>query len=431
MPKILTRNIHRPNPAHIDSYIYNEGYMALPNALNEMQPEDVVEEVKASRIRGRGGAGFPAGMKWDFASRDMRRPKSVIANADEGEPGTFKDRVIIEKDPHALLEGMAIAGYAVGAERGFIYIRGEYPNGARILEKAIADAEARSFLGKNILNSGFDFTITVHKGAGAYICGEETALIESMEGKRGQSRIRPPFPVNVGYLNLPTVVNNVETLASVPQIILRGGDWYASIGTHECTGTKLYSISGKVAEPGVYELPMGVTLRELIFEHAGGMKDGRAFKAAFPGGASSACLDRSELDVALDFNSLAEAGSMLGSGAVIVLDDTDDMVKAAHVLIKFFDHESCGKCTPCREGLFWVLQIIERILSGDGREEDLGLLLDISESISTTSFCGLGEASVSALVSTIKKFRNEFMAYIDSPEEETGEPGLMEQEQVS
>ncbi len=431
MTKILTRNIDRPNPANIDSYLYNEGYQALPMALNDMMPEDVIDEVKASRIRGRGGAGFPAGMKWDFASRDPRGPKNIIANADEGEPGTFKDRVLIEKDPHALLEGMAIAGYAVGAELGFVYIRGEYPEGARILEKAIADAEARSFLGKNILNSGFDFTITVHRGAGAYICGEETALIESLEGKRGQSRIRPPFPVNVGYMNLPTVVNNVETLANIPQIILRGGEWYAGFGTRECTGTKLYSISGKVARPGVYELPMGTTLRDLIFEHCGGMKDGRSFKAAFPGGASSACLDETGLDVQLDFNSLAAAGSMLGSGAVMVLDDSDDMVKAVHVLIKFFEHESCGKCTPCREGLFWIRQILDRILAGGGTESDLELLLNISENIASTSFCGLGEASVSALVSTIKKFRSEFLAYINSPEEKAEETSASGQEQAS
>jgi NADH-quinone oxidoreductase subunit F len=416
--KILTRNVNRPNPAHIDSYLVNEGYVALPRALNEMTPEEVIDEVRFSRLRGRGGAGFPAGMKWDFASRDSRPHKYIICNADEGEPGTFKDKVLIESDPHAILEGMAIAGYAVGAEKGFIYIRGEYPAGARILEKAIREAESRSFLGQNILNSGFNFSITVHRGAGAYICGEETALIESLEGKRGQSRIRPPFPVNVGYNGQPTVVNNVETLASVAPIILRGGAWYAGFGTVECPGTKLYSVSGHVASPGVYELPMGVTLRELIFEHAGGMRDGRSFKAAFPGGASSACLDESQLDVRLDFNSLAAAGSMLGSGAVMVLDDTADMVQATLVLIKFFEHESCGKCTPCREGLFWVRRILDDIIGGKGSESDLELLIDICEGIQSTSFCGLGEASVNPVISTIEKFRDEYLAYFrktDSP----------------
>ena len=419
--KILTRNIDRPNPAHIDSYLVNEGYVALPRVLNDMTPEDVIDEVRFSRLRGRGGAGFPAGMKWDFASRDRRTPKYIICNADEGEPGTFKDRVLIEKDPHAILEGMAIAGYAVGAEYGFIYIRGEYPVGARILERAIAEAEKRSFLGRNILNSGFDFTIMVHRGAGAYICGEETALIESLEGKRGQSRIRPPFPVNVGYDNLPTVVNNVETLASVAPIILRGGAWYAGIGTHECPGTKLYSVSGHVQNPGVYELPMGVTLRELIFEHAGGMKDDRGFKAAFPGGASSACLDESELDVRLDFNSLAAAGSMLGSGAVMVLNDTADMVEVAYVLTSFFEHESCGKCTPCREGLFWVKKVMKSILDGRGSEADLDLLLDVCGGIQSTSFCGLGEASVNPIISTIAKFRGEYMAYIKGERQAGGD----------
>ena len=414
--KMLTRNINRPNPAHIDSYLVNEGYVALPRVLNEMAPEEVVDEVRFSRLRGRGGAGFPAGMKWDFASRDSRTPKYIICNADEGEPGTFKDRVLIENDPHAILEGMAIAGYAVGAEKGFIYIRGEYPAGARILEKAVKEAESRAFLGRNILNSGFDFSITVHRGAGAYICGEETALIESLEGKRGKSRIRPPFPVNVGYNGQPTVVNNVETLASVAPIILRGGAWYAGIGTVECPGTKLYSVSGHVVNPGVYELPMGVTLRELIFEHAGGMREGRTFKAAFPGGASSACLDESQLDVRLDFNSLAAAGSMLGSGAVIVLDDTVDMVQATLVLIKFFEHESCGKCTPCREGLFWVRRILDDIVGGKSTESDLELLLDICEGIQSTSFCGLGEASVNPVISTIEKFRDEYLAYFKNPD---------------
>ncbi len=414
--KMLTRNVNRPNPAHIDSYLVNEGYVALPRVLNEMAPEEVVDEIRFSRLRGRGGAGFPAGMKWDFASRDSRTPKYIICNADEGEPGTFKDRVLIENDPHAILEGMAIAGYAVGAEKGFIYIRGEYPAGARILEKAVREAESRAFLGRNILNSGFDFSITVHRGAGAYICGEETALIESLEGKRGKSRIRPPFPVNVGYDGQPTIVNNVETLASVAPIILRGGAWYAGIGTVECPGTKLYSVSGHVVNPGVYELPMGVTLRELIFEHAGGMREGRTFKAAFPGGASSACLDESQLDVRLDFNSLAAAGSMLGSGAVIVLDDTTDMVQATLVLIKFFEHESCGKCTPCREGLFWVRRILDDIVGGKGTESDLELLLDICEGIQSTSFCGLGEASVNPVTSTIEKFRDEYLAYFKNPD---------------
>jgi NADH-quinone oxidoreductase subunit F len=409
--KILTRRVGLPDSVKIDTYLANDGYAALTKVLREMTPAEVIDQVKTAKLRGRGGAGFPAGMKWDFASQNQTKPKYIICNADEGEPGTFKDRVFIEFDPHGILEGMAIAARAVDGDHGFIYIRGEYPEGTRILEEAVREAEERGYLGKNILDSGFDFTVTVHRGAGAYVCGEETALIDSLEGKRGQSRIRPPFPVNAGYRNLPTVVNNVETLSSVPHIILKGGEWYAAIGTEECPGPKLFSISGHVEKPGVYELPMGVPLRELI-ETAGGMKDGRAFKAAFPGGASSACMDASELDVGMDFNSLAAIGTMLGSGAVMILDETADMVKAAYVLTRFFDHESCGKCTPCREGLYWVKQVMAGILEGRGTEEDLDLLLDVCEQIQGTSFCGLGDASVSCVVSTIKKFRGEYLNYI-------------------
>lgn len=410
--KVLTRRVGLPDSAKIDTYLANEGYVALTKVLKEMTPAQVIDEVMKSNLRGRGGAGFKTGMKWDFASQNKTRPKFIVCNADEGEPGTFKDRVILKFDPHALLEGMAIAARAVDGDHGYIYLRGEYPEEAKILEDAIKEAEERGYLGKNILGSGLDFTITVHRGAGAYVCGEETALIESLEGKRGQSRIRPPFPVNSGYRKLPTVVNNVETLSSVPIVILKGGDWYAGVGTAESPGPKLFSISGAVENPGVYELPMGVTLRELI-KTAGGMKDGKAFKAAFPGGASSACMDESELDTGMDFNSLAAIGTMLGSGAVMILDETADMVKAAYVLTRFFDHESCGKCTPCREGLTWVKQLMAGILEGRGTEEDLDLLLDICEQIQGASFCGLGEASVNCVTSTIRKFRGEYLDYIN------------------
>ncbi len=409
--KILTRRVGLPDSVKIDTYLANDGYAALTKVLREMTPAEVVEEVKAAKLRGRGGAGFATGMKWDFASQNKTKPKFIICNADEGEPGTFKDRVFIDFDPHGILEGMAIAARAVDADHGYIYIRGEYPEGARILEGAIKEAEDRGYLGKNILGSGLDFTITVHRGAGAYVCGEETALIESLEGNRGQSRVRPPFPVNSGYRKLPTVVNNVETLSCVPHIILKGAKWYAGIGTPECPGPKLFSISGHVEKPGVYELPMGVPLRELI-KTAGGMKDGKAFKAAFPGGASSACMDASELDTGMDFNSLAAIGTMLGSGAVMILDETADMVKAAFVLTRFFDHESCGKCTPCREGLYWVKQVMAGILEGRGTEEDLDLLVDVCEQIQGASFCGLGDAAVNCVVSTIRKFRGEYLDYI-------------------
>jgi len=410
--KILTRRVGLPDSVKIDTYLANEGYVALTKVLKEMTPAEVIDQVKASKLRGRGGAGFATGMKWDFASQAKNKPKFIVCNADEGEPGTFKDRVFIEFDPHGILEGMAIAARAIDADHGYIYIRGEYPEGTRILEEAVREAEERGYLGKDILGSGLDFTITVHRGAGAYVCGEETALIDSLEGKRGQSRIRPPFPVVAGYRQLPTCVNNVETLSSVPHIILKGPEFYAGIGTPECPGPKLFSISGHVEKPGVYELPMGVPLRKLI-ETAGGMKDGKAFKAAFPGGASSACMDASELDTGMDFNSLQEIGTMLGSGAVMILDETADMVKSAYVLTRFFDHESCGKCTPCREGLYWVKQVMAGILEGRGTEEDLDLLLDVCEQIQGASFCGLGDASVSCVVSTIRKFRGEYLNYIN------------------
>ena len=410
--KILTRRVGLPDSVKIDTYLANEGYAALTKVLKEMTPAEVIEEVKTSKLRGRGGAGFSTGMKWDFASQAKNKPKFIVCNADEGEPGTFKDRVFIEFDPHGILEGMAIAARAIDADHGYIYIRGEYPEGTRILEEAVKEAEEKGYLGDDILGTGFNFTITVHRGAGAYVCGEETALIDSLEGKRGQSRVRPPFPVVAGYRQLPTCVNNVETLSSVPHIILKGGEWYAGIGTPECPGPKLFSISGHVEKPGVYELPMGVPLSELI-ETAGGMKDGKAFKAAFPGGASSACMDASEIDTGMDFNSLQEIGTMLGSGAVMILDETADMVKAAYVLTRFFDHESCGKCTPCREGLYWVKQVMAGILEGRGTEEDLDLLVDVCEQIQGASFCGLGDASVSCVVSTIKKFRGEYLGYIN------------------
>jgi NADH-quinone oxidoreductase subunit F len=409
--KILTKRVGLPDSVKIDTYLANEGYAALAKVLKEMTPSEVIDEVKTSKLRGRGGAGFATGLKWDFASQSKAKPKFVVCNADEGEPGTFKDRVFIEFDPHAILEGMAIAARAIDADHGYIYIRGEYPEGTRILEEAIKEAEERGYLGDDILGTGFSFTITVHRGAGAYVCGEETALIDSLEGKRGQSRIRPPFPVVAGYRQLPTCVNNVETLSSVPHIILNGGEWYAAIGAPGNPGPKLFSISGHVEKPGVYETPTGISLRELI-ETAGGMKDGKAFKAAFPGGASSNCMDASEIDTGMDFDSLSEIGTMLGSGAVMILDETTDMVKAAYVLTRFFDHECCGKCTPCREGLYWVKQVMAGILEGKGTEEDLDMLLDVCEQIQGASFCGLGDAAVNCVTSTIRKFRGEYLNYI-------------------
>ncbi len=411
MEKLLLRNVEKENSHTIEVYLKGGGYKAFQKALKEMSPDDVVEEVKLSGLRGRGGAGFPTGLKWEFAAADIKEPKFFVCNADEGEPCTFKDRVIIEKDPHALIEGMLIGAYATGCRYGYIYLRGEYPIGRKILEKAIGEAYQRGFLGENILGSDFSFDLYVHSGAGAYICGEETALIESMEGKRGEPRIKPPFPVNAGYLWKPTVVNNVETLANIPLIIERGGKWYSQIGSPDCPGPKLFPVSGKVKRPGVYELPMGTKLEEIIFEHAGGIVKDRKLKAVFPGGASSSVLTSEEISVPMDFPSLAKAGTMLGSGAIMVLDETDCIVNAALRLIKFFRHESCGKCTPCREGTDWLVRILERIEGGRGVEEDLEVILSVCETMEN-SFCGLGMAAHNPVGSTVKKFKEEYLAHI-------------------
>jgi len=411
MERIILRNIDKENSETIDVYMKGGGYSALKRALKQMSPEDVVEEIKQSGLRGRGGAGFPTGMKWEFAASDPKEPKFMVCNADEGEPCTFKDRVIIEKDPHSMIEGMVIGAYATGCRYGYIYIRGEYPIGRRILERAISEAYEKGFLGENILGSGFSFDLYVHSGAGAYICGEETALINSLEGKRGEPRIKPPFPVNAGYLWKPTVVNNVETLANVPLIVERGADWYSSIGSPNCPGPKLFPVSGKVKNPGVYELPMGTTLEEIIFEHAGGIVEDRELKLVFPGGASSSCLTADEIGVKMDFPSLSEAGTMLGSGAVMVLDETDCAVKAALRLISFFRHESCGKCTPCREGTDWLYRMLSRVENGQGVVEDLDTALDVCATMEN-SFCGLGMAAHNPVGSTIRKFRDEYLEHI-------------------
>lgn len=411
MERVILRNVDKENSHTIDVYLKNGGYGALRKVLKEMSPQDVVEEIKRSGLRGRGGAGFPTGLKWEFAAMDLKEPKYFVCNADEGEPCTFKDRLIIEKDPHAIIEGMLIGAYATGCSVGYVYLRGEYPIGKKILLRAIEEARERGFLGKNILGTDFSFDIFVHSGAGAYICGEETALIESLEGKRGEPRIKPPFPVNAGFMWKPTVVNNVETLANVPVIMERGADWYALIGSPDCPGPKLYSVSGKVKRPGVYELPMGTTLEEIIFEHAGGIKDGRSLKAVFPGGASSSVLRADEIRVKMDFPSLAKAGTMLGSGAVMVLDERDCVVKAALRLLKFFRHESCGKCAPCREGTDWIVRILYRIENGMGSEDDLDTIVSISETMEH-SFCGLGMAAHNPAVSTVLKFKDEYLEHI-------------------
>src|SRR5271169_1395941 len=363
---VISKRFGIPNANKIDVYRKNDGYQALEKAL-KMTPDQIIDEVKKSNLRGRGGAGFPTGLKWSFVPKDTSKPKYILANADESEPGTCKDRPLMEMDPHQLIEGMVIAGRAVGANRGYIYIRGEYRYVIDIVEGAIAEAYAKGYLGKNILGSGFDFDLAAHTGAGAYECGEESALMESLEGKRGYPRIRPPFPAVVGLYGCPTVINNVETLSSVPWVILRGGEWYAGLGTPKNGGTRLYSISGHVNRPGIYELPLGFNLKRMIEEVAGGVTGGKKLKAVIPGGSSCPLLTASEIDIALDFDSVAKIGSMLGSGGMVVMDETTCMVDMARRIMHFYAHESCGWCIPCREGTSWLKKMLDRFHAGYGR----------------------------------------------------------------
>jgi NADH-quinone oxidoreductase subunit F len=407
MEKMLLKRVDIPNAADIDVAMQHGAYAVLPKAF-ELRPVDVVNEVKRANLRGRGGAGFPTGLKWELCARVPGALKYLLCNADEGEPGTFKDRFILHQDPHLLIEGMIISGYAIGAERGYIYLRYEYPKGIGILEKAIEQAYAKGFLGKNILGKGLTFDLSVHRGAGAYICGEETALIESLEGKRGQPRIRPPFPASQGAWRKPTVINNVETLSNIPAIIDRGAEFFSKIGEETSPGPKIFGVSGHVNRPGVYELPMGTTLREIIYDHCGGIRGGRKLKAIIPGGASTPMLTEAHLDVKMDFNSLVAAGSMLGSGAVMVMDETVNMVNAAYILVRFFAHESCGKCTPCREGTSWLYQVYSRLMRGQGRPDDIDLLLYICDTVKGKCFCPLGEGAIQPVLSSIKHFRADY-----------------------
>ncbi|MBI5789453.1 MAG: NADH-quinone oxidoreductase subunit NuoF [Candidatus Schekmanbacteria bacterium] len=411
--RVLLKNIGTPDSETLDGYLKNGGYQALKKAVSDLTPEEIVDSVKRSGLRGRGGAGFPAGMKWQFCASDQACPKYVICNADEGEPGTFKDRILLEEDPHAVLEGMALAGYAIGANQGYVYIRGEYYKGALSLEKAVTEANQHHYLGQKIYGTDFDFNIQVFRGAGAYICGEETALLDSLEGKAGRSRIKPPYPVNQGLWGKPTCVNNVETLTNIPWVVNKGVDWYRKFGTEESPGTKIYSLSGHVNHPGNYELPMGATLRELIYEYGGGIRQGRRLKAVMPGGASSACLTEKSLDVKMDFHSLAAAGSMLGSGAVIVMDENTCMVGAAHNVAAFFEHESCGRCTPCREGTHWIKRILERVKNFEAKSvAEIDLIADLGQNMRLGAFCPLGMGAPSAALSIIQHFRDEFETHV-------------------
>jgi len=410
--KILTKNMHIAGLQHINVYESLGGYQGLSKALREFKPADIIEIIKKSGLRGRGGAGFPTGMKWSFVPKDAGKPVYLCVNADESEPGTFKDRLIIEKDPHQLIEGAAIAAYAIGCHQAFVYIRGEFSYGARVLNAAVREAYERGFLGKNILGSGYDLDLLVHRGAGAYICGEETALLESIEGRRGHPRLKPPFPAVIGLYGSPTVINNVETLANVPHIINNGADWYTSIGVERNSGTRLFGVSGHVAKRGVYELPLGVSLRDLIYEHCGGMRNGRALKAVIPGGSSVPVLTADQVDVALDFDSVAKAGSMLGSAGVIVMDDSTCMVKAAARIARFYAEESCGQCTQCREGTERIHRILARIENGKGRSGDLELLLDLCANMKSLTICPLSDAAAMPIESYVQKFYYEFEAHI-------------------
>ena len=389
------------------------GYTASKKAFG-MTQDDIIAEMKKSNLRGRGGAGFPTGMKWGFIPKTSPKPKYLVCNADESEPGTFKDRDIMRYTPHLLIEGMVIGGFAIGAKIGYIYIRGEYVREAKLLDAAIDEAYAKGFLGKNIQGSGFDFDLTVHRGAGAYICGEETGLLNSLEGKRGEPRVKPPFPAQSGAFGGPTIVNNVETLAAVPYIINKGGEWFASFGKIEKSGgTRLFCVSGHVKKPGVYELPAGsVTLRQLIYDHCGGILGDKKLKAVIPGGSSAPVLTADEIDVIVDIEPLQKIGTMLGSAGIMVISEDYCMVKLIHRITKFYAHESCGQCTPCREGCKWMEDVIERILHGKGREQDLDLLLDIAGNINGKTLCALGDAAAGPVMSFVKKFKPDFDAYI-------------------
>ncbi|MGH9682929.1 MAG: NADH-quinone oxidoreductase subunit NuoF [Candidatus Acidiferrales bacterium] len=405
---VVSKMFGVPNSTKIGVYLQHEGYQALEKALKQMTPDQIIDEMKKSNLRGRGGAGFPTGMKWSFVPKDTSKPKYILANADESEPGTSKDRPLMEMDPHQLIEGMVIAGRAIGSHQGYIYIRGEYRYILDIMDAAIAEAYAGNYLGKDIRGSGFDFELCTHTGAGAYECGEESALMESLEGKRGYPRIKPPFPAVVGLYGCPTVINNVETLSTVPAIIRGGGEWYASLGTPKNGGTRLYSISGHINRPGIYELPLGFNLKRMIEEVAGGMKDGKKLKAVIPGGSSCPLLSADEIDVAMDYDSVAKIGSMLGSGGTVIMDEDTCMVDLARRIMHFYAHESCGWCIPCREGTAWLRKLLDRFHEGSGRSEDISLIDDLSKNMLGRTFCPLGDAAALPTISIVKKWRNEF-----------------------
>lgn len=419
--KIISYRFSLPNSASIDTYLANDGYVAIKKAIG-MTPEAIIDELKASALRGRGGAGFPTGMKWGFVPRNTGKPTYVICNSDESEPCTCKDRLLMENDPHQLIEGMLIAAWTIRSNKGYIFIRGEYRYLIEILDRAIDEAYAHGFLGKNILGSGWDFDLYTHSGAGAYECGEESALLESLEGKRGVPRLKPPFPAVVGAFQSPTILNNTETLSTVPVIIRKGGGWYAAFGTPRNGGTRLMCVSGHVNRPGVYELPLGFPLLRLILEVCGGMRNGKKLKAVIPGGSSSPVLKAEECDIPLDFDSLTKAKSMAGSGGILVLDEDTDIVAVALRTIKFYAHESCGWCIPCREGTTWLKKILTRFHEGGGKTSDIDVIAELSNNMLGRTFCALGDAAAMPTAAFVTKFRDEFEAYLKkSPLLEPGE----------
>ena len=400
------------DPENIDDFLKNDGYKAAKKAISEMTKEFVIKNIIDSGLRGRGGGGFPTGIKWDIASKNHAEQKYIVCNADEGDPGAFMDRSILEGDPHSVIEGMMIAGYAIGATKGLVYIRAEYPLAISRLDKAIVSARKKGYLGKNLFGTDFEFDIEIKFGAGAFVCGEETALIHSMEGKRGEPTSKPPYPAEKGFWDMPTVVNNVETLVNVPRIILNGVEWFREVGTEKSPGTKVFALSGKINNVGLVEVPMGISLREIIFEIGEGIKGGKKFKAVQTGGPSGGCLNEEDLDTPIDFDSLASKGAIMGSGGMVVMDEDDCMVSVAKFFLEFTLDESCGKCTPCRIGNTRLYEILDRITKGKGKLEDLALLKELSECIKATSLCGLGQTSANPVLSTLNKFYNEYIDHV-------------------
>ena len=411
--RLVLKNCGHIDPECIDEYLEQGGYQALDKILkSQMSQIDVIEEIKKSGLRGRGGGGFPTGLKWEFTYKTPSEKKYVVCNADEGDPGAFMDRSILEGDPHSVIEGMLICGYAVGADEGYVYVRAEYPLAIKRLDIAIKQAEERGFLGENIKGSGFSFHLRIKAGAGAFVCGEETALLTSIEGNRGMPRVRPPFPAVKGLWDKPTNINNVETFANVPQIIYKGAAWYSSIGTEKSKGTKVFALTGKINNTGLAEVPMGIAMREIIFDIAGGIKDGKKFKAVQIGGPSGGCLPEELLDLPVDYDSLIDAGAMMGSGGLVVMDEGTCMVDLARFFLSFTQKESCGKCTPCREGTTRMLEILNRITEGEGQDGDIETLERLSKVIKSTSLCGLGQTAPNPVLSTLRYFAHEYHTHI-------------------